>query len=518
MTLDWADIRSLHGSQAKAFEELCAQLARTETPAGSTFVRKGTPDGGVECFSVLSDGNEWGWQAKYLTMLGDSQFDQLDKSVRTALARHPSLARYFVCVPLDRPDARTEGRKSALERWTKHVSKWEGWAQGSGQEIEFVWWDSSELLERLSRSEHCGRVFFWFSQPHFDGSWFNARLDEAILAAGPRYTPPVHVDLPIARDLDCFGRTDSSIDAIKAQAKSVRKAMQMVNSAASDQDDPSRNVPTERLLRAVDAVLQGLSELAPDPVAELPFRRISERVSEAKSATKEYCELLSQHARQYDTQHAEERHRRHDRWNPFNERLHRVYRLQGELRDAQKAADHAHEIANRHLMVLSGEAGTGKTHLLCDIAKQRVDASAPTVLLMGQRFVSAEAPWPQALQRLDLQGITADQFVGALEAAAQGAHCVATSFGRLSGTDGTVTLDRGPVVSALNLQTRCHSRRGSKQSRRRGSPWLRRPRVRRYSYVLLSLWTGTSLNTNPSAGVSKSTLSKDCLSWLARRG
>ena len=250
MTLDWADIRSLHGSQAKAFEELCAQLARTETPAGSTFVRKGTPDGDVECFSVLSDGNEWGWQAKYLTMLGDSQFDQLDKSVRTALARHPSLARYFVCVPLDRQDARTEGRKSALERWTKHVSKWKGWAQGSGQEIELVWWDSSELLERLSRSEHCGLVFFWFSQPHFDGSWFNARLDEAILAAGPRYTPPVHVDLPIARDLDCFGRTDSSIDAIKAQAKSVRKAMQMVNSAASDQD-----VRAETYLRSAFYVL-----------------------------------------------------------------------------------------------------------------------------------------------------------------------------------------------------------------------------------------------------------------------
>ena len=123
-------------------------------------------------------------------MLGDSQFDQLDKSVRTALARHPSLARYFVCVPLDRPDARTEGRKSALERWTKHVSKWEGWAQGSGQEIEFVWWDSSELLERLSRSEHCGRVFFWFSQPHFDGSWFNARLDEAILRCWPTLHAP----------------------------------------------------------------------------------------------------------------------------------------------------------------------------------------------------------------------------------------------------------------------------------------------------------------------------------------
>jgi hypothetical protein len=35
------------------------------------------------------------------------------------------------------------------------------------------------------------------------------------------------------------------------------------------------------------------------------------------------------------------------------------------------------------------------------------------VLLMGQRFVSADAPWPQTLQQLDLPGLSAEEFVGA---------------------------------------------------------------------------------------------------------
>ena len=115
MHLDWTALRPLNGSQAAGFEELCAQLARAETPAGGKFERKGAPDGGVECFSVLSDGSEWGWQAKYFTTLGDSQFDQLDRSVKKALSKHPSLARYFVCVPLDRPDARVAGKNP---RWS----------------------------------------------------------------------------------------------------------------------------------------------------------------------------------------------------------------------------------------------------------------------------------------------------------------------------------------------------------------------------------------------------------------
>ena len=128
MKLDWKGIRPINGGRDKGFEELCAQLARAEGPAGSEFVRKGTPDAGVECYSVLSDGSEWAWQSKYVFELGDSQWSQIDGSVKTALEKHPRLVRYFVCVPIDRADARIEGRKSAKDRWDERVAKWSRWA------------------------------------------------------------------------------------------------------------------------------------------------------------------------------------------------------------------------------------------------------------------------------------------------------------------------------------------------------------------------------------------------------
>lgn len=90
MQLNWNDIRPLNGSQANGFEELCAQLVRAESPDEAKFVRKGTPDAGVECYCILSDGNEWGWQAKYFDILGTTQWSQLDKSVKTALDKHPA--------------------------------------------------------------------------------------------------------------------------------------------------------------------------------------------------------------------------------------------------------------------------------------------------------------------------------------------------------------------------------------------------------------------------------------------
>ena len=313
MNLDWTAIRPLNGSQAAGFEELCAQLARAESPAGAKFERKGTPDAGVECFCALSDDTQWGWQAKYCTTLGDSQFAQLHGSVKTALSRHSSLTRYFVCVPLDRPDARVDGKKSAMERWNERVSKWERWARESGRNVDFVWWGSSELIERLARTEHVGRVFFWFGQRGFDQSWFNARLREALDSAGPRYTPPVHVDLPIAKDLECFGRTASSLDAVKAQAIPLRKALQMLHSAGSDQDDPSRNVPTEDLRHSVNAALGGFAALSPDPTGELPLQTISEHTREAESVAWNYHEiavLLSVRSTYADVIVPEEVHRK----------------------------------------------------------------------------------------------------------------------------------------------------------------------------------------------------------------
>jgi hypothetical protein len=198
VNVDWKKIRPLNGSQADGFEELCVQLARAECPQDARFERKGRPDAGVECYAVLADGSEWGWQAKYFDDFGKSQWYQLDASVKTALAKHPKLVRYFVCVPLDRADPRSTGRRSTKDHWDRHVQKWESMASKCQRTVEFVFWGRSELLDRLSQPQQRGRLRFWFGACAFDDSWFEARFEEARRSAGPRYTPEIHVDLPIA--------------------------------------------------------------------------------------------------------------------------------------------------------------------------------------------------------------------------------------------------------------------------------------------------------------------------------
>ena len=422
MNLDWKAIRPLHGDKAKGFQELCVQLARTESPINAEFIPKGNPDAGVECYCVLEDGSEWGWQTKYFDTLGHSQWSQIDRSVKKALAKHPSMHRYFICVPMDRPDARIRGQKSALQRWNEHVKKWQGWSSDLGMNVEFVWWGSSELLDILVQTKHIGRVYFWFDQRGFDQGWFQDRLKEAIDAAGPRYTPEIHFDLPIAQELDAFGKTVSSFDQIKSLARDVRRELRSLSSPNASNDDSHTQFAWDDLCQSVKRILKGFAALEFASQGVVRYNCVVEKVAVAESVAEKVQGSLTTLAREYESRPSDDKEEPGYRQNPFRNWSYRIYQIQATLREVRSALDQANTLANASLMVLRGDAGTGKTHLLCDVAQRRIDTGSPTVLLMGQRFLGSEEPWSQALQHLDMRHANVEEFVGALEAASQAAN------------------------------------------------------------------------------------------------
>ena len=423
MALDWKEIHMHNGSQAGGFEELCAQLARAGTPTGAKFYRKDSPDAGVECFSVLPDGSEWGWQAKYFDTLGPSQWAQLDESVKRALGKHPALVRYYVCIPLDRRDPRVPGQKSAMERWKERVQKWNGWAQEMGRSVEFEWWGSSELIELLSKQRESGRLLCWFGEVEFNQSWFGDRLSEAIEDAGPRYTPKIHVELEIAQSMAAFARTEEAFDRTKALAREIRRAFQEITPTPSKDDDPLQRLDLRELSQLGNEILEKFAALEFSPVDEIPLRAIASEVGQAQSVASEVIQDLRQLEVEYNAQKPPTAQASPYRNNPYENWRRRLYRFQSQLSETEERLSETEELVNNRVLIVRGDAGTGKTHLLCDFARERVQASAPVVLLLGQWFSGPGEPWTQLLQQLGLQGESPEQFIGALEAAAQAYNC-----------------------------------------------------------------------------------------------
>lgn len=120
--MQWNQLRA---PQKLSFVELGCQLASREPQAnGTRFIRKGPPDSGIECFWRLANGDEVGWQVKwFLNSPSDSQWKQVDKSFRRALEGHPRLVKYYVCMPMNLPDARRKRQTSASQKWDAWVEK-----------------------------------------------------------------------------------------------------------------------------------------------------------------------------------------------------------------------------------------------------------------------------------------------------------------------------------------------------------------------------------------------------------
>ena len=208
--IDFHNIRAHRGSQNHAFEELCCQIASLETRSASDiFCRKGLgADAGVEYFVKHANASETGWQAKWFSRFGTRQVSQLDESINQALSKHPKLKKYIVCLPVDLRDARVGKAQTELERWEAWERKWKGKARNAGRTISIELWNSSALIQRLTRNDplYAGRFRYWFDHTVLGSVWFRRRFEEARAKLGERYTPETNVELPIRRALLAFGR------------------------------------------------------------------------------------------------------------------------------------------------------------------------------------------------------------------------------------------------------------------------------------------------------------------------
>ena len=418
--LNWHEIRPINSSQREGFEELCTQLARVESPDDAEFVRKGTPDAGVECYCVLPNGDEWGWQAKFVFELGNSQWQQIDSSVKSALNNHPRLTRFFVCVPANLAKGGNPDRMWAMDRWNKRVEdKWRGWAEERSMDVEFVWWGSSELIDQLSRDEHVWRQMFWFGQRFFDHDWFRKRLDEAVNDAGPRYTPETHIELPIVQELERFSRSDLLFNEVKSCAIEIRKACTSLVSAKRLLEDHIQGIKIDNLLVVALRIIENLRQVESSPAGVLPFDDISKVARDTAESANDIVIAIHDSQLQVETNDETKQILRPDLHERLRDCIYYLRYLISALEETAIVCNRADTFANGDVLLIKGDAGTGKTHLLCDFAKKRLEAKSPTIMLLGQWFRGDDDPWTRLLQKLDLHSIRTEQFVGLLEVAAQ---------------------------------------------------------------------------------------------------
>ena len=423
---NWLNIRSYNGSQNNAFEELVCQLARTEEISGkSNFIRVGAPDGGVEAYCTLINGAEYGWQAKYFThQMGQVQWKELSESYKTALTKHPNLIKYYICIPMDRHDPRIPKQKWFMDKWDDNVKEWKKIAcDDYGRDIEFEYWGSSELLDRLLQNKNVGIRQYWFDSLAISDEWLSEMLDRNISSLGERYSPELNLQLDIAKVFEGIAREIAFYEGIRTLntdvQKKIRKALWQIRGVPGPISAKAEQVRqrTEELQNGIEKIRFAYSEMLPIDFGQLDakctllgrslmgFVDEIEIIKQLKGTGKEKQDKSSVRSKNDDLAQA----------------------MQGCIDQLHELQDLFHgpttQLVNTPVMVLCGEAGVGKSHLIADVALSRQNSGKSVLLFLGQHFRNDDAPWNQILRNQLGISATADEFLGVLNAKAQSQNC-----------------------------------------------------------------------------------------------
>lgn len=416
MEINFSNIRTHNGSKNSGFEELICQLAHLQRPeSGKRFVKKegAGGDAGVECYWILDDNQEIGWQAKYFPEgLNSSRWQQIDDSFSKALERHPKLNKYVVCLPLDKADSRKKGRGgkqvvSVEDEWLVHVKKWKEQAQERGREIDFDYWGRHEITALLMIDDplYSGRALYWFNEPFLGTKVFKRIAKRSQDSLGDRYTPEFHVELPIARSFDGLCLNSTWWDLLKEKKSNLKEAGFDFVSFLRKEKEPLSSILDNERINGLD---EQLNRVINDFDKGITHRDFHERLSDINSNLEHlsttYSELYQELNNKID-------------WTDRKGNSRSIlYKLSGVIDDTSYFLKQRKPVLSQtKTVLLNGEAGIGKSHLLCDLSLHRIKENLPTLFLLGAQYHGGN-PINFIKEALDLQNYRNQVVLGAIDA------------------------------------------------------------------------------------------------------
>jgi hypothetical protein len=419
MEINWNNIRPINGSLHEGFEEFVCQLAnKKKYPLQQNFIRVGKPDGGKECFWEFSNGDLYCWQAKYFTTsLSSVQWSQIEKSIKTTIDNHPNLKKYFVAIPIDMPDVKVNGRVSMLAKWDKLCRKWEMYAKGKGIILTFEYWGNHDLIKMISSPAFQGFNYFWFNQTEFTDDWFDWKNKESITALGNRYTPELNYQLEIS---DIF----EGISQQPEFQKSLEKYLETIVNSFRPHVLGKTNNRLKDLINAITLALEDLKNLYSNIIFEenqkMPFLALN---TICKNLLKLTGDIVTELYNLIEAKRKEKKELQSSSYysRPYASELNSIYEFEDSINKAINYFNSAPcKLYNNPFLLITGDAGMGKSHLLADVIERRKSNNMLSLLLLGENFSTKELPWTQIINnQLRKAGIDEFIFLDALNAKAE---------------------------------------------------------------------------------------------------
>lgn len=401
MTIQWNKLRSFNSSQHNAFEELVCQLANSESiEKKKKFVRIAAPDGGIESYVELENGEIYGWQAKFfLNSFSTSQWQQIGDSFKEALKNYPTLTKYYICCPVDRNNAFINGRESFLQKWETYTAKWTQEALKVGRHVAFEYWGSFELNDRLNQEHNIGKRNYWLSEHEFSLDWFSNHNQTALANLGNRYTPKINVDLPISINLEALTRSNAFKEKFTKTCHILLAELHEYSQKLRDEISifESLKLLIPKLRQELDLNQYDLLRLIPTEFLKVNIENTLDIINKRRDQL-------------WDIE------KRNDSESYLLNNLNKVSEAIVDLKS--EICSKSTQLFNGKTLLLSGEAGQGKSHLLGDFVKNKEKVNGH-LFFLGQEFVEKSNIWYQILNKNLRINLLEKEFLSTLDTIAE---------------------------------------------------------------------------------------------------
>jgi hypothetical protein len=399
------DLRGIHphgGDRRRAFEQLSWLLfARANVHRGLPQRREGAGgDAGLEGALVDGEGHAIvGVQAKFYTdKLESTQWRNLDSSIRTALGENAVdglLEEIVVTLPRELTPAQLKKWEAYREAWQTEAARLQ-----YRKAVRFTLWGEAALLDLLLRSENRGLLLHYFEVPDFDRERCCHKTRATIRALGDRYQPDLHTPTEAEDQLHTFLRSERCREQFLEEGRNcVHERWRLRNTGRGGW--PAQ---VQELHAAAEVAWERVFPLFGDglhlPVSFTAVATGFDAVAEAQGAIVEaLLPLIPPRKRSEDEEYGYSPGSRH----PLEEALETHDRWRDTLR---RFADfmRKHATADSPCMLLTGDPGTGKTHVLAEVCLRFAEQGGVVLFTEGAAFPGTAHPWSQFLRWADFPG------------------------------------------------------------------------------------------------------------------
>jgi len=263
----------------------------------------------------------------------------------------------------------------------------------------------SAIDELLNVAYLPGLPFSFFGSYGLSPDFFLEQAEKSVKELGPRFNAEVNLELPIGHYFNSISR--DGLFRLRL-AKSVDSYLTASTHGSGSKELEDIDAQYDRLQLAVRGWFAAIDWTKKEKIISDP---LFEQIACFGAKTDERRAELYEKRREAEKADG---YKEYDQ--PFSREISHLHQLNRNNQDFLEALDGLHlQLSNNPVMILTGQAGSGKSHLLGDVVSRMNKEGRPALLLLGQLFLNGLSIWQNVQSQLGLS-CSQKEFLSAMDA------------------------------------------------------------------------------------------------------